>query len=491
MTEVRDRLQTVAGVHGLILAWDTDDGVLQARYDYAVPANQAPASDGIASLRACIVSDADADALLELSAFSGIEATLNGEIVVPMSGRLEPFGNAWPIRLRAGDNDLQLRVELAQVNPRVSARLCAPDRSELGCVVRLSPPWQATVEDLRSGIPDDHRLSPWHCYNDLACAEPAMRLRNESRSAWLRWREDFGARLRELMGPTDPPPPTDLVTLSSEDLGPYRRDRVLLRGDGRTSIPAWLLVPHQSNGGGIVSIHGHGYVHGESVGVHGDDPAARESIERHSYAYGARYAELGYVVVNPDLRNFGARLDDEQRRRDPCDLNAFRLQQFGINLVARQVSDLRACLDLLAAHDAVDPDRIGATGLSYGGRLTMYLAALDERIRCAVASGCLNVFRERLCIDSSCGAQFVFGLLSAGDTPEVFGLIAPRPLLLELGTRDGTSPEIFAMDAYSQIQCVYRAAGVPERLDIDIFESGHKYSGAKAFDWFERWLLQS
>ncbi|HJN19034.1 MAG TPA: acetylxylan esterase, partial [Armatimonadota bacterium] len=74
-------------------------------------------------------------------------------------------------------------------------------------------------------------------------------------------------------------------------------------------------------------------------------------------------------------------------------------------------------------------------------------------------------------------------------TPDVFGLIAPRPLLLELGTNDGTSPEIFATEAYSEIERVYGAAEAPERLDIDIFETGHRYNGAKAFDWFERWLV--
>ena len=46
-----------------------------------------------------------------------------------------------------------------------------------------------------------------------------------------------------------------------------------------------------------------------------------------------------------------------------------------------------------------------------------------------------------------------------------------------------------AEEAYHQIERVYAAAGVPERLDLDIFETGHRYNGAKAFDWFRRWLL--
>jgi hypothetical protein len=118
----------------------------------------------------------------------------------------------------------------------------------------------------------------------------------------------------------------------------------------------------------------------------------------------------------------------------------------------------------------------------------MYLAALDDRIRAAVASGALNSLRERLTSFAGCGSQFLPGLFRAGDTPELFGLIAPRPLLLELGTQDGTSPELYAADAYRGVRRAYALAGVPERVDIDIFARGHRFSGRKAFAFFDRWL---
>ena len=34
MTRERPTLQTVASLHGLLLAWETDEGVIEARYDY-------------------------------------------------------------------------------------------------------------------------------------------------------------------------------------------------------------------------------------------------------------------------------------------------------------------------------------------------------------------------------------------------------------------------------------------------------------------------
>ncbi len=489
LIDERSTLQTVAGLHGLILAWETDEGVAQADYDYAVLLGPPADPDDVTSLRATVVAQSDCDALLELSAFRGIRATLNGQVVATGEPRIEPFGNSYPITLRAGENLLDLAVTTAQVNARVSARLIAPDRSPLAAVTEVRPHRRAIIEDLREPLPEGHNVSLWHQWNELCSRPPLLRLADDSRDAWLAWHDAFGGKLRELMGPTDPTVEPQPRVITSERLDGYRRDRILLSSEPHMAVPAWLLVPDEPNGAGIVAVHGHGYVYGETVGITGDE-SSRQALERYNYAYAARYAERGYTVINPDMRNFGARRDAESFRRDPCDAAALRLQQFGINLVAGQMRDLRAALDLLLDRPTVT-GRVGATGLSYGGRLTMYLSALDRRVACAGVSGALNVFRERLTIDSSCAAQFVPGLLAYGDTPELFGLIAPRPLLLELGTVDGTSPEMFAMDAYAQVERTYRAAGARDHLDIDVFETGHAYHGAKAFDWFDRWLLDA
>ena len=58
----------------------------------------------------------------------------------------------------------------------------------------------------------------------------------------------------------------------------------------------------------------------------------------------------------------------------------------------------------------------------------MWCTIFDPRIVACVASGCMNTFRERSQKLSSCGIQYPFGLLQYGDVPELFSLIAPRPL---------------------------------------------------------------
>ncbi|MFA7260757.1 MAG: hypothetical protein WC013_14745, partial [Aeromonas bestiarum] len=65
------------------------------------------------------------------------------------------------------------------------------------------------------------------------------------------------------------------------------------------------------------------------------------------------------------------------------------------------------------------------------GRTAMWATIFDDRIRACVASGCMNTFRERSLKLAACGVQYPYGLLRLGDVPELFSLIAPRPLQLQ------------------------------------------------------------
>ena len=68
------------------------------------------------------------------------------------------------------------------------------------------------------------------------------------------------------------------------------------------------------------------------------------------------------------------------------------------------------------------------------------------------------------------------------------GLIGPRPLFLELGRRDDTSPELFASELHHRLAQIYAAAGAGERLALDVFESGHRFHGVSCWAWLAEHL---
>ena len=60
------------------------------------------------------------------------------------------------------------------------------------------------------------------------------------------------------------------------------------------------------------------------------------------------------------------------------------------------ISEDQRALDYLCSRDDVDPARVGCGGLSGGGLRTVYLAGLDERIRCACCVGMMTTWRDYL-----------------------------------------------------------------------------------------------
>ena len=139
----------------------------------------------------------------------------------------------------------------------------------------------------------------------------------------------------------------------------------------------------------------------------------------------------------------------------------------------------------------MDPDRIGMIGLSFGGTMTTYLSALDERVRCADIVCYLSTLEDAIGHrgrGNTCGSQFARGLLTYGDIASVAGLIAPRPCLVEVGELDDCFVKDDALRCYADVERIYAAAGAADKLDLDLHPGGHAFSGAKAFDWFARWL---
>ena len=491
MSEVQwHRLATVAGLHGIIPCYRQGSKWLRLDRDYAL--RLAP---GGPPLQTHLRSSEAATLRVELNAYAGV--SVREAPGCDGAPRFHEFGNRFELPVQPGEFTLTFERSGPDATG-FSARLCRADGSPADCLetrdevtLNLPPMWQMAWDALwhkrpeRSSMPLRH-LSPWHYFNERM-TQPGE-LEFAPGTDWAAWQSVLRAKLTELAAePERVPPRTHVMPLPFDEPG-VRRYALMYFGESDSFVTCDLLVPDQPNGAGLLCLHGHGYKYGETLGLHEGDRAQQRLIEQANYAYALEAARRGYVAIAPEFRGFGDRTDPPRPPKDMCDANFFRALHLGQTLVGLNLCDLRATLDVLQARPEVDPERIGCLGLSAGGRMTMYLAALDERIKVAVPSGCLNTFRERLTIGSSCGMQFLPGLLNVCDTPEIFGLIAPRPLLIEHGGDDGTSPEMYAMAAYERVKDIYAAAGAAEKLALDVFPGGHRFNGVAAWDWLERWL---
>jgi len=329
--------------------------------------------------------------------------------------------------------------------------------------------------------------------------EPSLKCVAENERAFHNWRGQFRTMLEQGMGgyPAEPVDPEPTIT-ETHDEGHYLRERLVIRTEPEMNVPCWLLTPKGLQPGerrrAVLALHGHGGGKDDVCGIASDEGSARR-VTDHNYDYARRLVRRGYIVLAPDHRGFGERRVGYEKwrteghdSRDPCNVLLLKVLLLGRNLLLLNVWDVMKCFDYLASREDVDEARIGACGLSYGGTLTLFAAALDGRIKAAVVSCYLNSFAEyALRMSNFCGNQTPTGLLRFGEMEDVACCVAPRPLMAESGRSDDGFPIAAARQAATPIKRIYGVLGVPNQFRFHEFDGGHLWSGAGE-EFLDQWL---
>lgn len=202
------------------------------------------------------------------------------------------------------------------------------------------------------------------------------------------------------------------------------------------------------------------------------------------------FATHGFCVLALDTLEFG---EVPGIHHGTHNLAMWHWLSLGYTPAGVEVWNAMRALDWLATRPEVDMKRVGLTGISGGGAITWYLAALDERIAAAAPS----------CSTFTYGSQAAHWLASGQcdciyyhntygwDFPVVAALIAPRPLLITSGQRD----TIFPPDGYHEVfrrgQRIYGLLDATERIrevDDDVGHSDPPLFLKSSREWMNRWL---
>jgi cephalosporin-C deacetylase-like acetyl esterase len=134
-------------------------------------------------------------------------------------------------------------------------------------------------------------------------------------------------------------------------------------------------------------------------------------------------------------------------------------------------------IDYLVSRPDVDAQRIGVTGISGGGAATFWIAAADERVKCAVpVSGMsdLESYVTNKVANGHCDCMFLINTYQ-WEWTTIAALVAPRPLLFANSDND----RIFPMDGNRRIierlRSLYQMYEKPELLDEYVSKGGHDY----------------
>jgi dienelactone hydrolase len=319
-----------------------------------------------------------------------------------------------------------------------------------------------------------------------------------------RWRHELRARLRQITG-IDTMLQCDLLPEITERvvLDGYLRERVLIQTEPGVVMPVYVLVPGDLAPGeqrpAVIAPHGHSSGGKFSPAGRRDIPALVETIAEHNYDYGVQLVRQGVVVLCPDARGFGERREwplqgvgADLLLSSSCAVLNHMAIPLGQTVTGMWAWDLMRLADYVGTRPDCDARRLGCAGLSGGGLQTLWFAALDERVCCAVVSGYFYGYRDSLLkLGNNCSCNYVPHLWETADMGDIAALIAPRPLLIETGSRDPLNGERGVANVEEQVTIArqaYGLLGVTSRFEHDVFEGEHMWHGGQAVPWLIRWL---
>lgn len=290
------------------------------------------------------------------------------------------------------------------------------------------------------------------------------------------------------------PEPCDLQPIIRETFHKerYRIESVTYEVEPGDRVPALLLVPDGVDADHPAPAVAVWHQHNGEWHLGKSEPAGLAGNPMHQT--GVALVKEGYVVLCPDALCFEERQNEQLRGGNFERFEFLRYVVAGKSMAWKNILDMRRAVDYLCSRPEVRADRIGCYGHSMGSTHTWLVGPWEPRLKCLVANCCLPTYAaiHRTHI-LHCFPNFIPGWFQYGDTPDIAGLIAPRPLHMNFGEKDQGSPIEEVRAGIETIAQAYERAGTPEHFSHYIEPgAGHTLTDGmwrRTREWFSRHLL--
>lgn len=331
----------------------------------------------------------------------------------------------------------------------------------------------------------------------------------DTKTEALLWQKQFRDALRDTLGLTqlsqlaDEIPLTEraAILLDKTQEDGYQRLKYAIQTLPDVYMPFYVLIPdgvdNKHPARAMLAVPAHGANKNTVCGVAATPEEADKIKKSPAECYGREFVKQGYLVFCLDLPGFGERaeplsmedssfLSDYARNSldSSCKDLAQTAEALGISLTALEIWDLMKLLDFACTCSMVMEDeqgkRIGCAGFSGGGQYTMWLAALDKRIRAAVISGYVHGYYDSILECHLCPCNYAPSLWKLGDICDICSLIAPRPLFVENGQEDienGPNGIAGPKEQVKKIRKIYSVFEEDEKLVHTTPHGPHKWYG--------------
>lgn len=321
-----------------------------------------------------------------------------------------------------------------------------------------------------------------------------MTFRASNRREAEAWQKKLRAKLTTLMGGF-PAQRGDLrtETLEVREYPAYRREKFVFESRPGAAVLGYLLTPKKGSAPSpsMICLPGHGRGVDDVVGIDAKG-ADRTNRDGYQHDFAIQAVEHGLAAVAIEQMAFGCRRDAVTRKKglgaSACQPAAGAALLFGETMAGWRVWDVMRTIDWIETRKELDPKRVGCMGISGGGTITTFAAALEPRIRAAFVSGYMNTFLDSILSLAHCIDNYVPGILEWCEMYDVAGLIAPRPLFIESGDRDNIFPIDASRASYERIRKVYEVFGAAGHIEQEVFSGEHSFHGVRGLPFSARHL---
>lgn len=273
--------------------------------------------------------------------------------------------------------------------------------------------------------------------------------------------------LFQLLGDLPTEGVTNVQLLEEKMEDGYRLQTVLLELDHTERVSVSIALPAKQEGPYPLVMFNHS--HGGNY-ANGRNELVRSSTYLQQPSFAQTLTSIGYAVCCMDMRGF-----NERSGKSESELVKEMLWQ-GKVLWGMMLYDTRCLLDYMLTRSDIDARRVATMGMSMGGLMSWWLAALDERIN-VVVDICGQVDAHTLInkrgLDHHGFYYYVPSLLKHFTTLEIQNRIVPRPRLSLTGQHDRLCPAEGVQLLKEGLEQAYSAAGYPDHFQTIETTGGH------------------
>jgi hypothetical protein len=290
-----------------------------------------------------------------------------------------------------------------------------------------------------------------------------LRFTADSKGAALAWQKNTRQKLFELLGISDLVKarrslPLHAKELSTEDRGDFVIHEMEIDSTPTRRMIVLVGIPKQvcKSCPAVVCLAGHGSPR------NGPYDLSPQSVQR---GFGSVLTSGGVITTAHGITH------------SVCEQ--------GRSLAGERVWDAMRCIDYLYSLPQVDKTKIGCAGLSIGGEMAMWLAAMDERCKVSVSCGFMTFMDQMEHHHCQCWQHP--GMRDLVDWPDLYCLIAPRYLQCQNGLAEPVTQfhVPVARAAMEEIKPIYDVFGCPQNVELFIHDEGHVINLPALVGFFE------